>query len=60
MDLEYQNKLLKEKLDDLKNKEINKFKNIKKIYEDSSTPTKIPQILRKKDDKARTFDLKDF
>ena len=60
MDLEYQNKLLKEKLDDLKNKEINKFKNIKKLYEDSSTPIKIPQILRKKDDKARTFDLKDF
>ena len=23
-------------------------------------PTKIPQIVRKKDDKARTFDLKDF
>ena len=27
---------------------------------DSSTPTKIPKILRKKDDKARTFNPKDF
>ena len=50
-DLEYQNKLLKVKLDDLeksinlKNKEINKLKN-----KNSSTPTKIPQIARKKDD----------
>ena len=51
IDLEYQNKLLKAKLDDLKNKEINELKNIKKSYEDSSTPTKIPQIIRKKDDK---------
>ena len=27
---------------------------------DSSTPTKIPKIVRKKDDKARTFNPKDF
>ena len=52
IDLEHQNKLLKAKLDDLeksinlKNKEINELKN-----KDSSTPTKIPQIVRKKDDK---------
>ena len=51
IDLEYQNKLLKAKLDDLeksinlKNKEINELKN-----KDSSTPTKILQIVRKKDD----------
>ena len=50
-DLEYQNKLLKAKLDDLeksinlKNQEINKLKN-----KNSSTPTKIPQIVRKKND----------
>ena len=50
-DLEYQNKLLKAKLNDLeksinlKNKEINELKN-----KDLSTPTKIPQIVRKKDD----------
>ena len=49
IDLEYQNKLLKAKLDDLeksinlKNKEINELKN-----KDSSTPTKIAQIVRKK------------
>ena len=43
IDLEYQNKLLKAKLDNL---EINELKN-----KDSSTPTKIPQIVRKKDDK---------
>ena len=50
-DLEYQNKLLKAKIDgleksiNLKNKEINKLKN-----KDSSTPTKIPQIVREKHD----------
>ena len=77
--LEYQNKLSKEKLDDLKksidlkNKENNELKNIvkeynkekiirsniisnmKKSYEDLSTPTKIPQSVRKRDDKVRTF-----
>ena len=66
IDLEYQNKLLKEKLDnlkesvDLKSNENNELKNIKKSYEGSCTSTKIPQIVRKKDDKARTFDPKDF
>ena len=51
IDLEYQNELLKAKLDDLeksinlKNKEINELKN-----KDSSTPTKIHQVVRKKDD----------
>ena len=50
IDLEYQNKLLKAKLDDLeksinlKNKEINELKS-----KDSNTPTKIPQIVRKND-----------
>ena len=47
-DLEYQIKLLNNTLDDLKksidlkNKENDELKNIKKSYEDSSTPTKIP------------------
>ena len=60
-DLEYQIKLLNNTLDDLKksidlkNKENDELKNIKKSYEDSSTPTKIPQSVRKKDDKVRTF-----
>ena len=51
---------------DLKNKENNELKNIVKeynkqkiiklkSYEDSSTPTKIPQIVIKRDDKVRTF-----
>ena len=31
-----------------------------KSYEDSSTPTKIPQIVRKRDDKARTLVPKDL
>ena len=59
IDLEYQNKLLKEELDDLKNKENNELKNkkakIKKSYDNLSTSTKIPQSVRKKDDKIRTF-----
>ena len=60
IDLEYQNKLLKEELDDLekyidlKNKENKKAK-IKKSFDNLSTPTKIPQSVRKKDDKVRTF-----
>ena len=29
------------------------------MYEDSSTPTKIPQSVRKRDDKVRTFDPKE-
>ena len=51
--------------DELKNivKEYNKEKiirsniitNVNKSYEDLSTPTKIPQIVRKRDDKVRTF-----
>ena len=51
IDLEYQKKLLKVKLDDLeksinlKNKEISELKN-----KDSIATTKIPQIVRKKDD----------
>ena len=101
-DLEYQNKLLKERLDDLNNKErlddfkksIDFFKKesdtIKKLskeseeakikrlniihdtnrsntiddiiksYDDLCTPTKIPQSVRKRDDKARTLVPKDF
>ena len=101
-DLEYQNKLLKERLDDLNNKErLDDFKKsidflkkesdtIKKLskeseeakikrlniihdtnrsntiddiiksYEDLCTPTKIPQSVRKRDDKARTLVPKDF
>ena len=30
------------------------------MYEDSSTPTKIPQSVRKRDNKVRTFAPKDF
>ena len=101
-DLEYQNKLLKERLDDLNNKErLDDFKKsidflkkesdtIKKLskeseeakikrlniihdtnrsntidviiksYDDLCTPTKIPQSVRKRDDKARTLVPKDF
>ena len=59
IDLEYQNKLLKEELDDLKNKENNELKTkktkIKKSYDNLSTPTKILQSVRKKDDKVRAF-----
>ena len=42
-------------LNNLKN-EIKELKKVKK----SDTPTKIPQSVRKRDDKARTFDPKDF
>ena len=54
IDLEYQNKLLKEGLDDLKNQkqlliqELNNLKNEIKELKKSGTPTKIPQIVRKK------------
>ena len=60
IDLEYQNKLLKEGPDDLKNQkqlliqELNNLKNEIKELKKSGTPTKIPQIVRKQDD------LKDF
>ena len=47
--------MLIQELNNLKN-EIKELKKVKK----SVTPTKIPQIVRKKDDKARTFDLKNF
>ena len=54
IDLEYQNKLLKKGLDDLKNQkqlllqELNNLKNEIKELKKSGTPTKIPQIVRKK------------
>ena len=56
IDLEYQNKLLKEELDDLKIKENNELKNkkakIKKSYDNLSTPTKkmikLEHLLQKK------------
>ena len=85
-DLEYQNKLLKRRLDDfLRPIDLKKSDTIKKLskeseeakikrlniihdtnrsntiddiiksYEDLSTPTKIPQSVRKRDDKARTL-----
>ena len=65
-DLEYQIKLLKDKEnDELKNviKKNNEAK-IKisdkiKMYEDSSMPTKIPQSVRKRDNKVKTFAPKD-
>ena len=61
-DLEYQIKLLKDKEnDELKNNEAKiKISNKIKIFEDLSMPTKIPQSVRKRDDKARTFVLEDF
>ena len=40
-------------------KDSNKLKKIKGS-KDSSTPTKIPQSVRKRDDKARIFDSEDF
>ena len=61
IDLEYQNKLLKEGLNDLKNQkqlliqELNNLKNEIKELKKSDTPTKTSQIVRKKDNKARTF-----
>ena len=61
-DLEHQIKLLNYKENDelKKNEAKNKISNKIKIFEDSSTPTKIPQNVRKRDDKARTFALEDF
>ena len=56
-DLEYQIKLLNDRLNDFKNKENNE-KNIKRsntIDYIKKSPTKIPQNVRKRDDKARTF-----
>ena len=92
-DLEYQNELLKRRIDDLlrpidflkkesdtikklskeseeaKIKRLNTIHNknssntiddIIKSYEDLSTPTKIPQSVRKRDDKVITIVPKDF
>ena len=92
-DLEYQNELLKRRIDDLlrpidflkkesdtikklskeseeaKIKRLNTIHNknssntiddIIKSYEDLSTPTKIPQSVRKRDDKVITLVPKDF
>ena len=64
--MEYQIKLLKKELDDLKKsidlkdkenviRKNNETKNKIKMYEDLSTPTKIPQSVRKRDKKIRTF-----
>ena len=46
-DLKLQNKLLNERLDDLKNKENNELKKVK-IDKDLSTMSKMPQDVRKK------------
>ena len=43
------------KNNEAKIKRSDKIKNIKIMYKDSSTPTKIPQIVRKRDDEIRTF-----
>ena len=61
--MEYQIKLLKKELDDLKKsidlkdkenviRKNNETKNKIKMYEDLSTPTKIPQSVRKRDNKV--------
>ena len=55
-DLEYQIKLLKDK----ENDQLKKIEAKNKIFKDLSTPTKIPQSVRKRDDKAKTFALEDF
>ena len=60
-DLEYQIKLLKDKEnDELKKNEAKiKISDKIKVFEDSSTPTKIPQSVRKRDNKVKTFASKD-
>ena len=60
IDLEYQIELLKKELNDLKDKK-NAIKISAKIkkYQDLSTPTKIPQNVRKRNNKVRTFAPKD-
>ena len=55
-DLEYEIKLLKDK----ENDKLKKIEAKNKIFKDLSTPTKIPQSVRKRDDKARTFAFEDF
>ena len=55
-DLKYQIKLLKDK----ENDKLKKIEAKNKIFKDLSMPTKIPQSVRKRDDKARTFALEDF
>ena len=60
-DSEYQIKLLKDKKnDELKKSEAKiKISDKIKVFEDSSTPTKIPQSVRKRDNKVKTFAPKD-
>ena len=53
-DLKLQNKLLNERLDNLKNNENNELKKVK-IDKDISTMPKMPQDVRKRDTKAKTF-----
>ena len=53
-DIKLQNKLLNERLDNLKNKENNELKKVK-IDKDISTMPKMPQDVRKRDTKAKTF-----